>query len=253
MALDALVYSTGFDGEFDAAARQAREAQAIAEQLGDPYHVAIALLRQTAVDPRLEPHEVRALAEQAEPMLRRCGSIHRLADLMTHVVMSAIDHQHYDTAEQLAGDGLRAAEEAGDLFAIQAALGNAGLAALFLERTGGAEQHFRDQLAICRRERLKFRWAEPALGLAIVATTAGDHERTAMLVGACDATIRQSVAAADRPIFERLIDRFITPARVALGDAEWARAHAAGAALSREQMYDLALEDRRRITRSATA
>ncbi len=245
MALDALVHQTAFDGEFAAAGRLARQSLALAEQLDEPYHVGMALLRQTMTDPALELTTVRALAEQAEPLLRRCGATHRIAELMTHVVMSAFDNQDYEAANDLAADGLRAAEVAGNLVAIQAALGNAGLAALFLERMDVAERHFRRQLAICRRERLEGRWGEPALGLAIVAAKAANYERAATLVGACEPTIRETVAEADQSIVDRMIDRFINPARIALGDAEWTRAAVAGAALTRAEMYDVALEQAR--------
>jgi hypothetical protein len=40
---------------------------------------------------------------------------------------------------------------------------------------------------------------------------------------------------------ERLRARFIEPARAAFGEAAWMRAEAAGAALTPEQVFDLAL------------
>jgi hypothetical protein len=252
MALDALAYQTAWAGDFDGGAQLAWAEQAVAEQLGDPYHLGMALVRQAMVDPRRTLPEVRALAEQAEPLLRHCQSLHRVADLMSHVVMSAFDNRDYVAASELAAEAVLVAQQADDVFNLQVSLGNAGLAALFLEDMEAAERHFRRQLAICREEHLEGRWAEPVLGLAIVAAHAGDHERAATLAGAAEPAVEDHVAEADRAIFERLIARFLTPARTAVGEPAWERARAAGAALTREHMYDLALQHER-LAASPTA
>jgi hypothetical protein len=91
-----------------------------------------------------------------------------------------------------------------------------------------AEGRVREQLAICRHERIETLRAEPTLGLAAVAAQVGDAERAATLIGASQAQLPQVIGDADRPVYERLIARFISPARSALSETAWNRAEAAG-------------------------
>jgi predicted ATPase/DNA-binding SARP family transcriptional activator len=241
MALDQLAALAALEADFASAIEIARRQRAVAEQLDDPYQIAMALKRQAFAEPGLL--EARAYAEQAAARLRDCGSVHRIVELTMSVVMVALTEEDYDAAEELAGQGVRAAEEADNPLGMAAALGNAGLAALFLGRIDIAERRFRDQLAIYRRERIEKRWAEPALGLAAVAARTGDAERAATLLGASDAPLWQFVGEADRPVYENLIAQFIAPARAALGDAAWQRAEAAGHTLTPQDIFDLALGD----------
>jgi hypothetical protein len=138
-------------------------------------------------------------------------------------------------------EALQTAEEAGEQFALMIALGNAGLTALFRGRMGIADQRFRAELDICRRERIEGRSDEPTLGLAMVAAQARDYERAAMLIGAHDVMPVYPVADTDRLVFDRLMARFIAPARSSLGESAWKRAEAAGAALTIDELYEFAL------------
>jgi hypothetical protein len=54
--------------------------------------------------------------------------------------------------------------------------------------------------------------------------------------------MRELMPEADRPVYERVTARFIAPARAALGDTAWARAEAAGYALTPEAALDAALD-----------
>lgn len=242
MALDALAEQAAIDADFARGRALAREQRAVAEQLGDAYHVAMAVARQAWAEPRLV--EARGFAAEAALLLRRCGSFHEVARMQLAVVMVALTEEDYQAAEEIALEGLRAAEQAGNPLWVMASLGVAGLAALFLERINVAEQRFREQLAICRRERFDW-WGEPVLGLAAVAARAGDAERAAMLTGASEPSMQMLVKEADRPVYERLHAKFIAPARLALGESAWARADVAGHALALEEIYDLALVDAR--------
>ena len=44
-------------------------------------------------------------------------------------------------------------------------------------------------------------------------------------------------------MYERLAERFLEPARAALGEASWKRAHRAGAALTFDEAMAVALDD----------
>jgi predicted ATPase/DNA-binding SARP family transcriptional activator len=242
MALEALARDAAWAMDPDHARELAREARALAEQLGDPFHVAMAVSRQAYVADTLP--EALPFATEATALLRRCGSVHEIAQMLIAVVMIAFDYEAHDAAEELAVEGVRAARESSNPHLLSMALGNSGLSALFLDRIDVARRRYRDQLAICRRERFEDDWtAEPVIGLAAVAASAGEWQRAAMLVGACEEPFRRRVVAADVPVIERLFARFFAPAREALGAAAWARAEAEGRALAREAAFDLALAD----------
>ncbi len=76
----------------------------------------------------------------------------------------------------------------------------------------------------------------------MVAAQGRDYERAATLIGAHSVMPVFPVADTDRLVFERLVARFIAPARSALGESAWKRAEAAGAALTVEELYAFALQ-----------
>ena len=162
MALDVVAAHASYFGDRDRAQLLAREERALAEQLGDPYHVAIAVLRQCWCAHRFG--EARGFADEARPLLRRCGNLHGIVEMAAGLVGAALHEGEYEAAAEVAEEGLRAAKEAGESFALVIALGNVGLAALFLERMDVAEARFREQLEIERRERIDGFWDEPVVG-----------------------------------------------------------------------------------------
>ena len=157
---------------------------------------------------------------------------------------AALHEGEYEAAAEAAEEGLRAAEEAGESFALAIALGNVGLAALFLERMDVAEARFREQLEIQRRERIEGIWDEPVAGLACVAAAGGDRERAATLIGGHDALPFLPLAEGDRRGRDRLLARYVAPARAALGERAWRRAAATGAAMTTEELCEFALDRR---------
>ena len=163
----------------------------------------------------------------------------------------ALDEGQYEAAAELADEGLRAAEEAGESFALSLAIGNVGLAALFLERMDVAEARFREQLEIVQRERIEGLWDEPVAGLACVAAAGGDRERAATLIGGHDALPFLPLAGGDLRVRDRLLARYLAPARAAHGERAWRRAAAAGAAMTLEELFEFALDRRRAAAASA--
>src|SRR5262249_35806947 len=151
------------------------------EELGDPYHVAVAVMRQcwSASDLR----EGRAFADEAIPLLRRCGHLRGIVEMSAGMLGTALNEGDYEAADAVALEGLRAAEELGEAFPLALAVGNAGLASLFLERMDVAQRHFDTHVEIQRRERLEWWSAEPVICIACIAAHAGDAERAATLVG----------------------------------------------------------------------
>jgi hypothetical protein len=239
MALDELAGAAVMRKDFSSAIALARRQRAVAEQLGDAYQVAMALKRQAFVEPGLR--EARAFGDEAARLLRRLGSVRRIAQLHVGLVMTALMEEDYEAAEELAVEGLRVAEEAGVPVTSMAALGSAGLAALFLGRMEIAERRFRQELAICRRERFETEEVEAMLGLAAIAATAGDARRAAALMGAAEESRRRQSNDGDEQLYDRLVQRFVAPAHAALGESAWAATVAASAALALDERLDLAL------------
>jgi predicted ATPase/DNA-binding SARP family transcriptional activator len=242
MALDVVAAIASYFGEQARAQALAREERAIAERLGDPYHVAVAVMRQswTAND----YGESHAFADEARPLLRRCGNLYGIVEMTAGLVGTALHAGEYEVAAELAEEGLRAAEEAGESFPLTIAIGNVGLVALFREHMDVAEARFREQLELQQRERFQGFSDEPVLGLACIAASAGDRERAATLIGGHDAVTWNPLAEGDIRGRDLLLARFIAPARAAFGEFAWKGAAAAGAAMTVDELCEFALDRR---------
>ena len=240
VALDELATQATLRADFATGAALARRQRAAAEALGEPYEIGMAVKRQAFAEPGLR--EARAFADEATRLLRGTGSVLRIAQLHMGVVMVALSEEEYEAADELAAEGLRAADEAGNTATRMFAHGNAGLAALCLGHMDVAERRFRQQLSLCRRERLYTDDGEAIFGLAAISASAGDGARAATLMGACEEPLRRMSNDADQPIYDRIAERFVAPARAAFGEAAWASAAAGGAALTLDERIDLALD-----------
>ncbi|HET8758120.1 MAG TPA: AAA family ATPase, partial [Solirubrobacteraceae bacterium] len=249
MALDVLAAHASYFGDWARAQALAREERELAEQLGDPYHVAVAVMRQSWTAHSIR--ESRAFADEARPLLRRCGNLYGIVEMSAGLVGGALHAGEYETAAEMADEGLRAAEEAGESFAHSIALGNVALVALFREQMDVAEARFREQLEMQRRERHEAFADEPVAGLACIAARAGDSERAATLIGGHDAATWNPLAEGDARGRDLLFARFIAPARAALGERAWARAAATGAAMTLEELFEFALGRGRVATAAA--
>ena len=251
MALDVVAAHASYFGDRDRAHVLAREERALAEQLGDPYHVAMAVMRQCWCAHGFG--EARGFADEARPLLRRCGNLHGIVEMAAGLVGAALHEGENAVAAEVAEEGLRAAEEAGESFALVIALGNVGLAALFLERMDVAEARFREELEIQRRERIDGLWDEPVLGLACIAAGAGDRGRAATLIGGHDVLPKVPLSEGDLRGRDVLLARFVAPARAALGEHAWRRAAAEGAAMTTEELCEFALDRPPAVTAPAAA
>ena len=240
MALDMVAAHAAYFSDIDRAQALAREQRALAERLGDPYHVAIAVMRQGWSAGSLRAG--RAFADEAIPLLRRCGYLRGIVELSAGLAGTALRDGDYEAAADIAGEGLRAAEEIGGPIGLAFMYGNAALAALCLERMDVAERLFHQQIEVLRRERIDMLWEEPAAGLACVAARAGEPERAATLLGFAEAVSTIPPAEGDLVLHDRLVAKFIAPAREALGERAWKQAAATGAAMTPDQMGEFALD-----------
>jgi predicted ATPase/DNA-binding SARP family transcriptional activator len=242
MALDMAAAHAAYLGDQARAQALAAEERTLAERTGDPYHVAMAVMRQgwSAMDVQT----ARAYADEAIPLLRDCGNLRGVIEICAGMLGPTLTLGDYDAAASVADEGLRAAKELGEPLALALALNNAGLAALFLNRMDIAEQRLCEYCEAQRRERLDWWSAEPVICLASIAAEAGDAERAATLIGFCEAMQEMPVAHGDRAVREALFARFIAPARAKLGELAWKRVAAAGAAMTPDNVCELVLDRR---------
>jgi hypothetical protein len=249
MALDMVAAHAAYFGDGDRAQAVAAEERALAERIGDPYHLAMAVMRQgwSAKGVRA----MRAYADEAIPLLRGCGNLRGIVELTAGTLGWALNERAYDAAFAVAEEGLLAAEELGEPLALALALGNVGLAALFLDRTELAGRRLREGLEALLRERLDWWSAEPIICLACVAAAEGDTERAATLSGFAEAMPESPVAVGDQLVRDELLDRFIAPARARLGERAWKRVAAAGAAMTEEQVRELVLDREAAVARTS--
>jgi hypothetical protein len=243
MALDMVAAQASYFGDRERARALAAEERAAAERLGDPYHLAMAVMRQGWAAGNYR--DCRAFADEAIPLLRRCGNLHGIVEIAASLVGGALKDGDYEAAAEAAEEGLRAAEECREPFVLVIALGNAALPALVTGRMRVAEQRFRRQIETLRREGIEGWWFEPTLGLACIAADAGEHERAATLLGAFHALDGVTVSAGDRAFEAHLRATFMSPARAALGEREWQRATAVGASMTLDELCEFALARRR--------
>ena len=101
MALDVVAAHASYFGESDRAQVLAREERALAEQLGDPYHVAMAVMRQSWSANGFG--EARAFADEAGPLLRRCGNLHGIVEMSAGLVGAALHAGQYEAAADAGG------------------------------------------------------------------------------------------------------------------------------------------------------
>lgn len=239
MALDLIAAHASYFGDHDLARASAAEQRALAERLGDPALVAMAVMRQSwSAGDFLE---ARALADEAIPLLRRSANLRGIVEMAAGLVGEALKAGDLEGAAEAAEEGRLAAEELGEPIARCFGAGNAALAALFLERMDTAERFTLQQIEILRRERIEGLWDEPALMLSCVAAHAGDPARAATFLGFGAAMRSIPPADGERDVHDRLIARYITPARTSLGERAWRRSARAGAAMTPDELCAFAV------------
>jgi hypothetical protein len=166
----------------------------------------------------------------------------QLARLLSTTAWIAIEFEAYAQAEELLAEALAIAQARESVYEIAVIHGNQALAALFQRNWDVAEVGFMRYLELTRDPRLiGATIREALLGLAATAAGHGDARRAAWLSGAAARAAGEREVIAEAPLYERLAQRFIDPARATLDPAAWQREHDAGAAASRSQAVEAAL------------
>jgi predicted ATPase/DNA-binding SARP family transcriptional activator len=229
-----------FGGDYEGGRRAAEQALTSARRTGDPFLTGEALAQIALGTPRIE--EALPFIREAVALFRAAGALERMVGLLSTAGMAALREDAYDRADELEREALEAALEIGDPVSLAYVYGNTGLAALLGGNHDAAWTAFRDELATAHAHRLDIFYSEGLLGLAALTAARGDDRRAGVLEAAAGAVTSIPVGPSEVPVYERLKQRFIAPARERLGQERWAEASAVGRGMSADAAIGFALE-----------
>jgi predicted ATPase len=227
-------------GDYEGGRRTAEEALRRARRLGDTALIGQALGEIGLAIDSIE--EALPFLREAAGSCQRIGAPDRAVRFLTTAGMAALREDAYDRSEQLQRQALAAALEVDDPFLLTLVQGNTGLAALLGGRHDAAGAAFRIELTTAHAHGLASFYMEGLLGLAALAAADGDDHRAAVLQAAAWALSDRPLLPAEAPVYERVEQRFIAPARERLGSDAWEAASAGGRSLSADSAIALALE-----------
>jgi non-specific serine/threonine protein kinase len=222
-----------------------------------------------------------ALGEKGLALCRELGDMKSRGELLVYLGYIATVQADYQRATALLDECIDVAQELGDRWlygfallrlgmmaryqgddkrvmelqtqglAVLRTLGNKFATAFALHRYGrdvAFPQHhydeavalFKESLLLSREVRSRWRSEEGLEGLAQGAAARGHYKHAARLFGAAEAQ-REIVGQRFEPLDQASHDRWVTPARTALGDTSFTAAWAEGRAMTMEQAVEYAL------------
>jgi tetratricopeptide (TPR) repeat protein len=232
-----------FRAHWEAADALADQALARSREANDDLLIGASLRAKSMAQPSFA--QALPIAVEAADYLRRAGNISFVALVLSTTGFIAITDGAYDQADKLLEQALEAGTIAGDVHRVATVRGNQGLVALFENRMQSATEAFREQLTLCRDSRISnptLVW-EGLSGLAAVAAARGEPELAAKLVGAASAYVDTPLNAAEAPVYDRLTERFLEPARAALGHPAWDRGCQEGSTLTLDDAIATGIQD----------
>ncbi len=227
--LGQLAYGHAWVDEYDVGVRLADEGVRFAERSGDDRALSRALMTRALVFEDFDA--MAAAARPALVVLRKGGHLHALSGLCSTTGFVAIAERREREAVPWLEEGVDAARSSRSE-ELSVALGNLGLAKLFLGDLDGAEAALVE--AVVRRS-----WSvsdprvdETVLALGAVYALRDDLERAAVLAGMAAANPTPGRHSDEELVLHRLNDELIAPARARAATAAWEQAAARGAAMS---------------------
>ena len=230
-----------FDGDNAGGLALAEDALEIAHRVGDDVLVGGALAQMGLATPRAL--DAVPLVRDAAALLRTAGAHQYAAAMLTSVGMAALRDDEYALAEQAQAEALDAARAGGgDAHTLALISGNTGLAALLGGHVEPALVAFTDELAISRSHGFRDFTFEGLLGIGAVAAAQGNDRRAVVLEAAAWLHAAHALGEAEVPVYQRVVQRIITPARDRLGDVATEAAAAAARAMTADEAIAFALE-----------
>jgi tetratricopeptide (TPR) repeat protein len=255
-------------GEYDAAAGRAQEALAIAQALGDEHlraealyvlalingsrgnveveleltgeglalataiadpHLTALLLIERGSSPHLSPAERARANENSLELSRQAGNKVLHLRTLNNLGYLQMEAGEIAAARARLAEGVRLAREIGDRRGLSFNSCTLGFASYLDHADTEARAMFDQSLAIAQRNGDQLMVAYANLGLALVASRAGDAQAAATLHGAADA-IHDKLGTRFDSLESRLRDADLARLRAALGDAAFQTAYDAGRA-----------------------
>jgi predicted ATPase/DNA-binding SARP family transcriptional activator len=232
-------------GERDRARAAAAEAVR-AGRRADSWTLAAALAALATVEPDLS--SARRLAEEAAQLFARDQDARSLAWLWRNLGAAALAEGAAQLAHECFTRALAYTKKLDDPIQTVLTLRDCAFAAVEREHDAEAAAHFAEMLVGCRTYGVRQPICRALVGLAAIATRAGDDELAARLLGA-SSSVRFGQPLAR--IEERLLTAVVEPAqRLTPADA-WEEAHASGQQLSLENAIELGIQTASRYATSA--
>jgi predicted ATPase len=229
------------DGDFAQGHAVAKEALERAHALGDNRLIGGAL-GQVAIG-MARAAEAAPLVREAAARYREAGAALFAAEILSSAGMAALTEDENEIAIAHGYEALELALEVAEPWALATVHGNLGLAALLGGRPETAGRAFRDELITARAHAFGLFYFEGLLGLAALAAIDGDDRRAIVLEAAAWALNERAVYPSEAPVYDRLEQRFIGPARERLGIEAAVNAAAAGRQLSAADALAYALAE----------
>ena len=223
-------------GDYPASRELSERALDIARTLDDDELIA-ASLSSLALDLMLlgENAAARALFEESATVAEAVGDFESVGIARANLAWMAITHGDYDEARRLLEGLVQADRKAGSTYHLAMNLCNLGWAHQLLGDSS-ANECFRESLGILRQVSTRDA-AESITGLAAVAVRERREQDAAKLLGLADAIMSQHEVQVE-PFVRDLIAQSDAATRAALGDEEFKRLYAEGAAMDPEDAID---------------
>jgi tetratricopeptide (TPR) repeat protein len=241
---------------FEDSLDHANESLVLARQAGDPWLEGCALNGLAFVEGQFNQDNMiaamtsaasRVRHREALDCFRRVGDMARACDELFLIASNGFENeQAVREAVALLKEAETIAEENGSILHLSLVWANLGVAASVLDEFADAELYSRRSLHWVRRlGRPPSNMAMAALGISHCAAARGDFVLAAQLAGAAQ-TYNPDDIASDAvywtPMERKTRDENVKHLKEALGEKDFQRAFEIGAAMSVDQMLDLALE-----------
>ena len=202
------------------------EALALATALGDPHLMALLLMTRGS-SPYLSRAERARTVGESLKLAREAGNTALYLGTLNNLAYLELEEGTVSAARERLAEGVRLARDIGARRALSLLSCTLGFASYLDGADAEAGAMFDQSLAIASRSGEQLMVAYAQLGLALVASRAGDTRTAAMLHGAADA-IHERLGARFDSLESRLRETDLSRVRAALGDAAFQRDYDAG-------------------------
>jgi predicted ATPase/class 3 adenylate cyclase len=182
----------------------------------------------------------RALVERSAKFAREVGDLWALSMALNNLGYLALEEGAAEQATPLFEEGLQLARERGDHRTESFLLENIALAKLEQGIVAQAGEDFAASLRLAHRSRYVEVVATDLLGIAAVATLAGDFEDAARLVGGAQ-HLNEDIGAGLDAVEARVVARTVATIERGLGSERYAEALLSGRNLGSDELVDFAL------------